>query len=112
MESLCNVDVSYDYPEFYSASIHKARKPRECCECGEQIKSGDRYEYVAGKWDGHFEVFCTCMACMNVRNGQMSNWCHGQLREDLWECLGIDYIDGRVAEWAKKEDEPNIPTTA
>jgi len=44
----CSAEVD-DYAEFQNITIRTARKEHECCECGETIKPGQRYEYVAGR---------------------------------------------------------------
>lgn len=61
----CSCD--YDPPEFCSSSVRKARKPHRCEECGNEIRPGDLYEYVSGKWDGWFSTFTTCDFCLDLR---------------------------------------------
>lgn len=43
-----------DYPEFYSVRNPTARKDRKCQECGGTITKGEKYTYIAGKWDGPY----------------------------------------------------------
>ena len=40
----------YDPQIFCWSKVRKARKPHRCYECGGPIRSGERYEYAAGKW--------------------------------------------------------------
>lgn len=58
----------FEYPEFYEAKIHKARKQHKCMECFRLIEVGEQYEHVAGKWGGEFETFKTCRVCLSLRN--------------------------------------------
>jgi hypothetical protein len=74
----------------------KARKDHKCCECGDIIKKGDIYEYVSGKWEGEFDTYKTCMICSRIRKDYCAPF--GWLRDDLWDCLGVDYITGKIAE--------------
>ncbi len=81
-----------DMPEFSSTSVRRARKLHSCCECGEAIAPGTRYEYVAGKWDGEMDTHATCLPCAAIREHYCPcGWIYGALREHLEECLGFDY---------------------
>lgn len=73
-----------DGASFYSDKIVKAKKSHECCECEAAIKSGDSYEYVSGCWDGSFDVYKTCLSCVEIRNHFACNgWLFGYLWSDL-----------------------------
>ena len=92
-----------------SVRYHTARKRHVCCECGEHIEPGERYEYVAGMWEGDFCVYKTCFACLKIRNLYCPDgFTYGWLRETIWECLGFDYTTGEVAEWAEEEDAKKL----
>lgn len=94
----CNID--YEPPEFFNDRIMRARKEHKCCECGEAICIGEKYEYITGKWDGNFDTFKTCLPCSRIR--KQYGCALGSLRDDLWECLGMDYVTGEVDErWEK-----------
>ena len=73
-------------PDFYDASIVKARKPHRCCECLREIELGERYERASGKWDGDFETFATCGTCLDLI-GTLGIKCrlHACLHEELAE---------------------------
>ena len=71
-----------DGPKFSVTNYHKARKPRQCGECGEMIVRGERYEHVSGKWDEHFDQYFTCLACVDVRE---AFGCNGWTFEQVWE---------------------------
>ena len=77
----------YDYPEMYSKDVRIARKVHKCCECGRTIKPKEKYEHVAGKWEGYFDTFDTCIYCIELREWVTNNipcfcWAHGNMRED------------------------------
>ena len=69
--SNCDVCIGGDFDgdgsEFFEITEPKARKPHKCYECGIMINPGDRYERVAGKWEGEFATFETCLFCVEVR---------------------------------------------
>lgn len=60
-------DCDGEPPEFYDANIVRARKPHRCCECLSEIEPGEHYEHVAGKWQGDFATFKTCIECIELR---------------------------------------------
>ena len=86
--SSCDADV---LPDFFNETHVVAKKDHVCCECGRNIKSGERYEYIAGKWDGEFQVFKTCKQCEQIRK----DFCVcnlGSLQEEIGELLGYEVL--------------------
>ena len=76
------------YPEVCGALIVKARKPQRCCECGDPIDPGDRYEIVSGKWEGVWSSFKTCLPCKEIREAFCcEGWVYGSLWEDAEDFL-------------------------
>lgn len=83
---ICLYDNDWEQPDFHCVSFPKAAKPHVCGECGEEIKKGEKYELVKGKWDGYLNTHKTCLTCMNVRNSLFScGWVYGQVWEDIKE---------------------------
>jgi len=41
----CCGTIDYDSPQIATIEDRKARKTYICCECGEKIKVGDKYEF-------------------------------------------------------------------
>lgn len=100
MKCFCgDVDI---YPEFIAEKIVKARKPHKCCECKDTIPVGTLYERVSGKWDGVCDTVKTCLTCMKIRNDYCDSFNYGELRESLWECLGLDYLTGQIDDYYYK----------
>lgn len=63
-----------------------ARKPHKCCECGHTINPGKRYERQSTLFDGHFDVYKTCIPCMNVRDSMLTcGYYFGHVWEDIHE---------------------------
>jgi hypothetical protein len=87
MDSCACVIVEHDsYPECHWTESRVARKEHRCCECGKQIKPGEKYEHVAGKWDGDFMSYKTCDVCCEVRDILFCDmWVYTSLYEDLAE---------------------------
>lgn len=82
----------YDAPSVYRCEIRKARKQHSCEECGGAILPGDRYEYVAGLWEGYFNYYKTCQHCVDIRTWTKNNvpclcWAHGNTIEDCKEAI-------------------------
>jgi len=96
------VYVDYDNgPEFMCESIHKARKLHRCGECRRDIRPGELYEHVVGKWDGDFAAVKTCADCQSIRKAFFCGaWTYGDIMEDLQESLryeddlGLCCLDG------------------
>lgn len=77
----------YDRPDWWHSKVVMARKQHKCDECACPIRPGDRYEYVAGKWEGAICEFKTCVRCLALRRYVMDMvpcfcWAHGNLHED------------------------------
>ena len=86
----CSCD--YDPPSFYSQFLRTARKAHKCEECSGSILPGEKYEYVAGMWDGYFNDFKTCERCVDLRTWTKNNvpclcWSHGNTIEDCREAV-------------------------
>lgn len=86
----CYCAVDYDLPIIHRVETRKARRTHQCCECGEEILKGERYEHVSGLWDGKWAHFNTCCICRKIREDFGVN-AYACLRETLQECLGIDF---------------------
>jgi hypothetical protein len=77
-------------PEFHSAVKRKARKRHQCCECRIDIRPGDHYESVAGKWEGELSMYKTCLPCVELRTKLAEDcgcWVYGGLYDDIAERL-------------------------
>jgi hypothetical protein len=99
MTDCCCYD--YDPPEFYRAVIRTARHAHRCCECGEEIAPGRKYECVTGKWDGRLDSFKTCARCVNVRTDFFKcGFLHGGLVESFFDCYDFDYREGIPPDFA------------
>lgn len=90
--SLSECYCDYDAPEFWSQSRPKATKEHRCYECRGIIKPGDRYERVAGKWEGDFSTFKTCERCCDLRQWVKNNvpcfcWYHGDMLSDAEDAV-------------------------
>ena len=49
--------------EVWLPSFRTARKIHECCECHEEIKPGERYEYIFSIFEGEVTCYKTCIFC-------------------------------------------------
>jgi len=89
------MDCDYDYAPVNDTVVVNARKPHMCCECNEVIRKGDKYERNSQLYDGHWSHHCTCLICACIRD-DLTCGCYifGELREQIWEQLGFDYVTG------------------
>lgn len=92
----CVLVEDYDGPEFYYSKLMRARKAHRCDECRAEIRCGQDYERVSGKWDGHVDTFKTCTACLSLRT---VFFCDGFLHSGLMDALRhhVDAIDGQIS---------------
>lgn len=77
----------YDSPQWFRERVGVARKAHRCCECGCDIRPGERYEYAVGQWDGDISTFKTCERCLSFRKWMVANfrcfcWSMGNLLQD------------------------------
>lgn len=86
-----------------SARIITARKPQVCCECGDPIRPGDRYEFVSGCWDGTWSSFRTCLVCHEIRTRfSCEGWVYGRLREATKEGMFPCWKEKGPFDWLAK----------
>jgi len=87
----------YDPPTFLEQRlVKKARKQHKCAECSGYVAVGEPYEYTAGLWDGHFDIFHICERCYNIRTWVKNNvpcFCYafGNLNDDCIEAVDWAY---------------------
>lgn len=82
----------YDEPDFYARSVRKARKHHKCEECSGTVAPGEKYEHVAGCWDGYVSTMKTCERCYDIRTWVKNNvpcfcWAHGSMIDDAREAV-------------------------
>lgn len=71
-----------DGPDFCSVTFPKARKSHQCYECEQEIRPGEKYEKIVGKWDDEISTFEFCMVCSELGNAFM---CDGRAYGILWD---------------------------
>ena len=101
MECYCD----YDPAEFLATYVRKARKPHKCEACSAVISPGAQYEIVAGKWDGEFATFHTCMDCQRLREYVIAHvpcfcWSYQMLYDEARETLReyVHHVPGMAME--------------
>ena len=99
MTDNCIYDCEEFFLEHVSEVLRKARKPHNCCECGDTIAVGDTYEQTKGRGEGGWEAYKTCARCVNVRNDFFVSWIYGMMVEAYQEEHGFDYRDGIPADF-------------
>lgn len=79
-----------DWPASVSSTTHRrAAKEHSCCECGEAIPKGAKYEHASGCWDGSWSTFKTCLSCVEIRTHFA---CNGFVYEHLWEDIEENFF--------------------
>lgn len=74
----------YEHPSFIGERVVVAKKAHKCVECRREIFFGEKYEYIAGVWDGEFATFQTCIDCLSVKK---SFFCGGYEFGGIWPDL-------------------------
>lgn len=87
-----------DMPSCYTERLRTARKVHKCSECANEIRSGEKYRYDSGIWDGHPHTYKTCMSCVRIRE-----WLGGEMKaERLYPNEHVDecgaWVFGELAE--------------
>lgn len=107
----CALDNDYfdGSPVRVTVRTGKARKTYRRCECREEIKPGDEYEYYRSLFDGSYATFRTCSPCIEIRDRYFGgSYSPGEMFEHLSECIGSDIeigdLDGLSPEAAGKLD--------
>lgn len=95
----CTCSVDYDSADIYASKVVVAKKVHTCCECGEVIRPGEKYEYASGLWEGSWSHYKTCEICLRIREDVCcGKWLFGQLREEIWDAFGLDYVTGQTSD--------------
>jgi hypothetical protein len=89
--------------QIFNRIFRKARKPHKCCECGDEIVKGERYEYVTMLFDGRWSEYKTCLPCYHIGD-DLGCRCYGDLYEAFWDAFGWDYRED-PSEWDDDEEE-------
>ena len=100
----CSCDYIYECaPDVYRKQFRTAAKEHRCCECGDKIPKGQRYEYVTALYDGSWSVFKTCLPCAALA---MDLGCrmHEGLVDQFFDRFNWDYRED-PADWDDEEDE-------
>lgn len=77
--------------DFYHEVERRAAKQHQCCECGDSIVPGVRYQYAAGKAEGDVFDAKTCLPCAEVRKVFC---CEGWIFGMLWESIDEQVFPG------------------
>lgn len=89
--------------------MRRARKAHQCYECGAAIPAGVSYQFVSTLYDGHWDSYRTCLACVEIhramsacdRDGGAAGFrCLGILWEDIREYVFPDLTTGCLARCA------------
>ena len=103
---VCDVSGEGESPSCIEERIRTAQKEYECCECREEIKKGEKYEFVRGMWCGSWSTYRTCLTCVSIRNDVCCGcWQYTALREVIWKEFGIDYVTGEENESLEDGEE-------
>lgn len=63
MECYCEPMEADESCPVWQVSWRKAKKEHKCCECGDTIKPGERYEYIFCIFEGEVDNYKTCEFC-------------------------------------------------
>jgi hypothetical protein len=104
------------YPEFYREKVQIARKQYRCCECHKPINAGNKYTYIAGKWEREFNSYRQCLSCNQLSKKVVSigaYFCFGELIDTIRDCAALISFDEDSKKWTSNVDyiemDGNIP---
>jgi hypothetical protein len=84
--------------EMYREKIVTARKSHQCYECEREIKPGEKYERVTGRWEDEWIVYDFCLICSEISTCLSCNGrCFGNLWKDVRDNLFPDMTTGCLA---------------
>lgn len=89
----CSCDIPASCGEMLDCVVEKiktARKEHTCCECLEKIQRGEKYEYISGIWDGHWQAYKTCLDCKSLRTVFFNSWSFTEVWTYFEETFGYD----------------------
>ena len=97
-------------PEFMCERVKTARKAWTCNECHCPIKPGEKYKETAGKWEGDFSSWQTCMSCVELCNWARISvpcfcWTYGEIIECIHNLVDEargDMPPGWMFEWGRR----------
>ena len=93
----CAISIGGDcdgHAAFSNLQMAKARKVYKCCECGDSIAPGERYERFTANFDGEFCSYKTCIACADIRESFSDVAIYGG---GLWEEMHEQWPDVTTA---------------
>lgn len=113
--------ADWDGSGFTKVEIRKAHRrpngkpPRRCCECGEFLDPGTRYELTHGVSEGSWFHERTCLPCVEIRGLLCHFVATEMLREmvsDYADKIGICHLENlsqkavqRLTEWARLDGD-------
>ena len=107
-------------PTFYREQYYTAKKPHKCSECRKSIAVGEKYRYIAGKWD-KLLIFKQCLSCAALMEAITflspdTGLCYSGLMQELYDQEIVtreENEDGEIIREAIYDfivfDEKNIP---
>lgn len=99
-EEVCIGTNDYDVAEVYCVQMRKSRKTHRCCECGETIATGQRYEYASMIYEHEPFTFKTCSSCEEIRRhftcgeGFVLTTLWEEIHEYVFPVLTLKCLDG------------------
>jgi len=91
----CSIDLA-EQCDVWIETDRKARKQHRCCECREPIEPGEKYIQINSVYDGSASTDRMCSTCRAIWRDLFGCVIIGELRNEIWQCLGIDYVTGEM----------------
>ncbi len=92
--------------EFYTEEFVKARKPHRCIETHREIRPGEMYWRIRGKWDGTVSTFAQSEAAYHFARGLNGYQRDGkQKRGTDFACIDFGGVGEFVLEFGSDDPE-------
>lgn len=89
-----------DCNTFETKRHYTAKKNHVCNECNRVIATGERYEYIAAKYDGEFYSVKTCFDCVSMRDALFCTAYYGNIWCNVEEEIK-EWVYNNTVPWAK-----------
>ncbi len=106
--SCITIPIDEDTWTFFAEKLRTAKKIHKCTECNENIYPKQKYMYETGLYDGVFQTYKTCSACLELRNKYFHSWIFGCILDDLYyhlDDLSLTDMDNLSPEAQTKIDK-------
>lgn len=77
----------------------------ECCECGQYLEEGDKFEIQIWVNEGNIDAYATCVPCARIRESLFQcGWVFGQMWRTLRDQYGLTPNGVEDGDWPEENE--------